>query len=615
MKKPILFLLLILCFCLSTGCNKVPKNPLEEEKKKVLENKGRLIGDLAKASNVHLAKVEGVALIEGLSDTGADESPSNYYNMVLADLQRDIDKKKTARQRIESLSTAIVLLRAIVPPGAQKGDRLDVEVELQPNSTATSLEGGYIENASLHQYLAIDTIRSGDRLGIVNGFVVLDNDFIEKKSPQAFKKGKIIGGAVVIKDRHVWLTIKEKEQCVGIAKRIEDVINTRFSYKKPGVPGKRPVAEAKAGAVRVNIIVPDEYKDNVNRYMNVVRNLSFFETKDELQDRLATLKSKLLDPQNAELAAIQLEAVGPNNETAVNILKMGMKSSEPIVRFQSAVSMAYLNISKTRNETAVILAEFARDYPEYRLGALSVLGTCLKTSFVADEKLRELLSSDDQETRYGAFRALWTRNPKDYMIQGENLANQFSYHCLNCGGPPAVHVTQSKRPEIVLFSKDNIFLQGDFMLNAGSNISVRSEGSEIIVKRYKSTIDEQRMVSYRLDEVIRAIVEVGGTYPNVIEMLTEAKKKNVLISSYQQKVAPCELSFDALPGKTKSFREIRDSESVAMNEEVLTEKPKGSIWSKMNPQNWFSSDKSDENDDFSTEEAEKEDEESETKIY
>lgn len=608
MKSARMILMFLVVFITFSACNKVPKNPIEEEQKKVLRNKGRLVGDLAAPANMHLAKIQSVVLVKGLAETGANEPPSMYQQMVLKELQRDNEKKSKAKEEIASLSTAVVILESIVLPGARKGDRMDVEVSLPPGSEATSIEGGYVEKALMRQFYADGSLHEGDKLGICAGFVMLDPQLIEKKDPKAYKKGKIVGGAVITKSRPLWIEIKDGERTCGVAQRIEDVINNRFSYLRNG--SKHKVAEAKAGAVRINLVVPDEYRDNINRYVNAICAISFFETPGELQDRISDLKTKLLDPKTSEFASLQLEAIGPNNPRVVEAIQDGLASPDDMVRFHSAIAVAYMNIAKERTNAANILAGFVQTHPKLRAAALAVLGTSLKNSFEADARLRELLVSDNTEIRYGAFRALWTRNPKDYMILGENMANRFDYHCLNCGGTPLIHVTATKRPEIVLFAKDRIFLQGNFNLDAGSRISVRSEGPEVIVKKYKSGIDEQRIVSYRLDDIIRAIVEVGGTYPDVITMLNQAKSQKLLVASLGQGIGKCELAVDALPGNPQRFKRIRDIEKLAMAElEGDTKKEEHesgrSFWK---PQTWFSSSNNDKPKEEKKEESVKDNE-------
>ena len=588
-------LLLLLCvFCLSLhGCNKFnppKKDPVKEEQKRVISNKGRLVGDLAWPSNMTLAKIEGVCLVEGLPDTGADEPPSTYTTMVLQELQRDPELKKTAKHRIASLSTAVALLEVIVPPGARKGDRLDVKVSLPPGSEATSIEGGFVTNARLHEYLATDVIHKGALDGLVSGRVVLDPQTQEREEKIAAKQGKIIGGAVIVRPRDIWLTIKEEERSAGVAQRLEDVINNRFSYKSNG--SKKKVAHATGQASRISLVVPDEYRDNINRYVNVICCISFFETPDEMNRRINELRAKLFDPETSELASLQLEAIGPNNPLAVEAIRAGMKSDQEPIRYHSATAMAYMNVREDRADAARILAALARDNALLRPSCMAVLGTALKSCPEVDAALRELLSANSNETRYGAFRALWTRNPSDLMIQGEIMEGRFSYHALNCDGPPMVHIAMSKRPELVLFGKQNLALRGKFEIDAGRRITVRGLGGEVLVKHYKSGIDAERRTDCQLDSIIRAIDAVGGTYAEQVHFLVEAKKQDILCCSVGGNLSPATLAIDALPGaNSTAFKRIRDIGELEEMERRLagdTEKEKTSVWSRLNPKNLFS---------------------------
>ena len=602
--RPVTTLILILATLLASGCSKkVPQDPYQEQQRKVLMNKGRLVQDLARPANVHAAKIESATLVRGLRGTGADEPPSSYQQLVLNDLSRDVDKKRTAKSEIASTTTAIALLETVVPPGARKGDRLDAKIKLPPGSEASSIQNGYVEDAEMYQYMTADIIRRGYVLGVVNGYVTLDPNLIENKSPVAFKEGKIIGGAVVSRSRPIWLEIKEDERSAGVAQRIEDVVNKRFSYTKPGYAGKKKVAEAKAGAARINLEVPEEYRDNVIRYVNVVLAISFYETADELNERVDRLAVQLLNPESSEFASLQLEAIGSTNAKVVDAIRAGLNSTNDAVRFNSAITSAYFNIRQDRQKTAKILAEFARTNATYRPAALATLGVTMKTSFDVDSELRKLLGEQNIETRYGAFRALWTRNPSDYMIQGENMADQFSYHCLNCGGSPYVHVSESTRPEIVLFNSDAIYLQGAVEIEANPRLTIRADEDGIVVKQYAAGdgVDEQRRVSYKVDDVVRAIVELGGTYPDVVSFLTQAKTKKFLFATDDAgQTTECPLAIDALPGsKASSFKRVRDVEAVVKREEAREKAErkakKESVWSS-----WFK--KKDASDEFDLDE-------------
>ena len=147
----------------------------------------------------------------------------------------------------------------------------------------------------------------------------------------------------------------------------------------------------------------------------------------------------------------------------------------------------------------------------------------------AYETLRELLDTNSAETRYGAFRALWTMSPNDPLIHGEMLGDQFSYHLLDVEGSPMIHVTRSHRAEVVLFGKDHAF-QLPLVADAGKHILVNGlSGAQITISRFRAgEPTQQRIVSTHVDEVIRAIVDLGGSYPDVVQLLQQAKENGSL---------------------------------------------------------------------------------------
>ena len=154
------------------------------------------------------------------------------------------------------------------------------------------------------------------------------------------------------------------------------------------------------------------------------------------------------------------------------------------------------------------------------------------------------------ETRYGAFRALSTMARQDPAVKGENLGGQFSYHIIDLDGPPMVHVTRSHRPEIVLFGRDQR-LTPPLALEAGNRIMVKaSKPGEVVLSKFAvNEPDQKRIVSDQLDDVIRAIVELGGTYPDVVQALQQAKAAGGLTSR---------LVVDALPEGGRTYERIAD---------------------------------------------------------
>jgi hypothetical protein len=258
-------------------------------------------------------------------------------------------------------------------------------------------------------------------------------------------------------------------------------------------------------------------------------------------ERIAELKRRLLDPVTSAEAALELEALGSE---AAEALIEGVRAKDPEVRFYAAEALAYLD----RREAAQPLGQAARRQPAFRVFALTALSAM--EEYGAYEQLRELLAERSAETRYGAFRALWAMNPGDPLVVGERLGGQFSYHVLDAGGPPMIHATRSRRPEIVLFGQNQRFLT-PLAVNAGNQVMVTSRGrGEITVSKFSvDEADQKRVVSTEVDEVIRAIVELGGTYPDVVQALQEAEAARAL---------PSRFAVDALPTAGRAYDRVAE---------------------------------------------------------
>jgi flagellar basal body P-ring protein FlgI len=471
--------------------------------------------------------VEAVSLVTRLAGTGSDPPPSPQRAALLAEMNRR--EVENPNEVLSLPSTSLVLARAFLRPGLQEGDRFDVEVTVPTRSETTSLRGGWMLTTRLTEMAVLGAqVREGHVMGLAEGPVLVDPSADPEKAPAISTRGRILGGGVATKSRSLGLVISQQFKSIRVSQQIGASINRRFHAFVNG--RKQGVATPKTDDF-LDLLVHPRYKDNVARYMQVVRNIAIDEAPGSLQARLVFLEHQLSDPLTAATAALRLEAIG--DDQAKELLRKGAESTDPEVRFYSAEALAYLDDTVA----AEVLADVARDEPAFRVNALAALSAM--DDAVAYDVLRTLLEVKSAETRYGAFRALWAMNEHDPFIGGEWLGGQFSYHVLDVPGVPMIHVTRSYRPEIVFFGKDHRFLL-PLVLEAGSNILVNGQsGGQITVSRFTAGSEpEQRIVSTDADEVIRAIVELGGTYPDVVQALQQAKADGALASRFEVDALP-----------------------------------------------------------------------------
>ncbi len=505
------------------------------------QRRTRLVGDLAGPYGLHLVRLEGIGLVTGLRGTGSDPHPSPQRDVLFSEMQ--VRGVKHPEAVLASPNTALVIVRGILPPGIQKGDHFDIEIRIPSRDETTSLRGGFLLETRLTEMRVLGgQIREGNVLAVAEGPLMVDPSASDKDNKVLLGRARILGGGTARKDRKLILALKPHMQSVRNSAAIEAAVNRRFHNYNRGI--KIGMARAKEDDY-VDLAIHPRYRDNIQRYVQVVKATALRETEAEQIERLGSLEKQLLDPVTSEQAALQLEAIG---RKAIDVLKQGAKSEDPEVRFYAGEALAYLD------DTAAVepLADAARNQPAFRVFALAALGAM--QDFAAYDQLRGLLDSNSAETRYGAFRALWTMNSSDPLVRGESLDGQFNYHILKTQGPPMIHLTRTRLPEIVLFGGDQRF-RGEMALEAGNQILVTSTkpGEVSVAKFAVHEADQKRLVSDRVDEVIRAVVELGGTYPDIVQVLQEAKAKGALDTR---------LEVDALPKAGRTYdRVAKDAES------------------------------------------------------
>jgi len=527
------------------GCSTPALRSQSPEGAEELDNPVRLIGDLAVPYGLHPVKSEGIGLVVGLPGSGSDPAPSPQRAALIQAMQRR--GVTNPNQILASPSTAMVIVRGYLRPGAQKGDHMDVEVRIPSQSETTSLHGGRLMQTRLKEMAVVGgQVFDGHTLALAEGPIMVEPDADTEKDRTMLGRGKILGGGVVLKSRPLGLVLKPNRKSIAYSQRIGIALNRRFHTFTNGL--KKGVATPKTDEF-IEIDVHPRYQDNIQRYMQVVRSVPLRESAAERISRFQLLERQLLDPITSANAALRLEAVGKN---ADDVLLKGIASEDREIQFYAAEALAYLDDSRASQP----LAEAARDVPAFRVFALTALSAM--DDFSAYEALRDLLSAPSAETRYGAFRALWAMNSRDPLVRGERLGQQFSYHMLDVDGPLMVHVTRSRRPEIVLFGV-NQKLRTPLSIEAGKNIMITSQRhGQITVSRFMvGEPDQKRVVSDSLDEVIRAVVDLGGTYPDVVQALQEARQSEALVARFEVDALP-EAGRTYVRGTTTKSREEQD---------------------------------------------------------
>jgi hypothetical protein len=496
------------------------------------------VGDaMSTFANTEPVPVGGVGLVVGLDGTGSTPPQDAYRQMLEKELQQD--NVRNVKEVLASPDVSLVLVSATIPPGARKGDPLPVGVTLPPGSRTTSLRGGYLKACVLYDYAyqselsrPFNDARYADSTKALRGHALARAEGAllvglgDGDEAARLRQGRIWDGARCKFDRPFYLLLNKQHEYARIAGAVADRINEAF----PGGPGSR-MAVAKDKTLVV-LQVPAQYRLNLPRFLRVVRMIPLREGPEAKDARQAAaprpsyrhqLEEDVLNPAHTVSAALRLEALGARSVPA---LKAGLQSKHGVVRFATAEALAYLDSPAG----GAVLAQAVEQHPALRAFSLTALASMDQA--ISHVKLRDLLASPHPETRYGAFRALRALDEHEPAVQGELLNDSFWLHRVAPESPSLVHLSSGRRAEVVLFGAEPALVP-PFELLAGTGVKFTVTGGD--GEEHRATVTRfdvgragprrlTRQCSLRLEDVLRTLAGLGGSYAEAVELLRQANE-------------------------------------------------------------------------------------------
>ncbi|WP_165223956.1 flagellar basal body P-ring protein FlgI [Aquisphaera insulae] len=521
------------------------------------------VGDLAFVPQAGETKVEGVGLVAGLENTGADPPPSWWRTQLVEEMGKA--NVEHPNRILANPQFSMVIVRMTIRTGATPEDRFDVELEVPPACGTKSLAGGYLMMTRLREVMvAGGSPRASQDLALAQGPVMIGND----KDSTNPKVGRVLGGGKIKKETPFTLVIMENRRSFRTAKMLETVINGRFHQSESGT--QKGAATGKTDG-HLTLKVPSIYHQNQLRFFRVVQLLPMVDTPELREKRMASWGKELLDPKTSGVAAMKLEGLGPS---AAEPLRQALQNENAQVRFFAGEALAYLD-----DPTGVeALGDTAAKMPQFRAYALAALAAMDQTA--SHVRLRKLMDEADFEVRYGAFNALRTLDPNDPALGRVGIIEQpkrdeeeaegadsmaialasatqrpraedpFALYMVESEGPPIIHVSRSRRSEIVIFGRSQQLLPpivlgtGAILLNAADK-NTEVEISKIVPSRTGDG-DFKYRTSLDVGEVIRRVSNLGASYPEVVSILEAA---------HRQKNLPGPLVIDAVPVASPAYFE------------------------------------------------------------
>jgi len=329
------------------------------------------------------------------------------------------------------------------------------------------------------------------------------------------RQGRIVAGGKLKKERPLALVIhSEYTKKAQMAMLIGSAIDERFRVQASGSFAK--IADAK-NTETITLRVPDQYKLNVPRFLEVVNRIPHEAASTERMMWQRKCADDLTNPDKCFEAALRMEALG--GEVRDQLAKL-CKHEHIKVRFASAESLAYLGVAGAAADT---LAEVAQTSPELRPYALTALAVMDDPACAA--RLRELMCCDSMETRYGAFVALRTSHPSDTSMKVFRAKEAGC--CIYEVAPqskPLVHLSTTGKPEVVLFGKGHTML-APFSLTAGPELVVTARDGEtecmISLTDVGGKVTKRRS-SCDLGEILVRCTDMGASYADLVDLLKQA---------------------------------------------------------------------------------------------
>ncbi len=433
--------------------------------------------------------VSGYGLVVGLDGTGSPDCPPQLRQWLINEMARKGFGSEsmgygqlTPSQVLASDQTAVVLVEAVIPPGAVSGTPIDARVEALPQTQTTSLAGGRLYTTELRiggKFIGRPSSRPyaearGDIF--VNPFVSDSSGLIEPSPrPADPRQGRLVGGAVVRVDASLALQLNQKS--FTRSRQVADRINGRFP-QRPEDP--EPLAVAKNDeSIALNVL--NRFRGNPRRMLELINGLYLNPTDSFNRTRARDLIKVLADPNNhkhASRIALVWEGMGkqvlPEIRSAYThesmvvrmaALEAGARLGD-IQAEQPLTAIATSSDSAAADRATALLGELLDEYP---------------SNFRIAVTLRNLLNANDALVRLAAFDGL--ARVDDPAIIRRQFDERFELALVD-SSRPMIYVTRTRKPRIVIFDQMLSFDRPTLFTHDDNRLMLRLDDDEDMASVY-----------------------------------------------------------------------------------------------------------------------------------
>jgi hypothetical protein len=412
------------------------------------------VGQFARPTGEGGMPVVGYGVVVNLGTHGSREVPQHLRSYLVDVMRREggvgmashgLEHLSPSRI-LEDISTAVVVVRGVIPARTLEGERFDLEVVAHSATGTQSLEGGYLMPTELRLDRGANSpAGAGSRVyGHARGTVLI-NPFLDTTAPEnalELRHGRIVGGGQAEQARTIRLSMLEANY--PVANQIKNAINSRFGL------GGMTVATARNSASDIHLEVPPAYWDDPAHFVDLVLHLPVDARSGVWQRQAERITEQLAQPDMPhDGLSLVLEAMGPKVRTYLTPLYDSEIASARYFAARAGIRFGDADAAR-------VIEAFAAQPGPYQIAALEELGHHPEVSS-GDLVLQRQLDSEDTLVRLAAYRGLLNRGSRAVIsIPVDN--GKFHVDVINspryCTQRPMIFATQTRDPRIVLFGTD-----------------------------------------------------------------------------------------------------------------------------------------------------------------
>jgi hypothetical protein len=405
--------------------------------------------ELVDSGNKDPYLVSGYGLVVGLMQTGDNRGvPIGVRNFMVTQLSRhgfgSINRELgdiTPDRVLADPSTAIVEVYGFIPPGARRGQVVDVFVQAATGSGTRSLARGRLYLTDMYRD-GVDPLTPFGKLNVymrAQGPLTVNPGALADPAGGAgarfaLTRATILGGGVCAEDRPLFLRLRQPQ--VSTSRTIEYVLNNSFS--------DLTVARAQDEGL-IHLLVPARYNGDWEHFLGVA-----------MHTYLAGGEPGFAPVKARQLAA---EAVKPDAPLLNISYALEALRAEALPFIRPLYAHADLEVAYAAARAGwcigdltaadALLAIARNPASRFRTEAVRALGFAGASTRV-DRMLTELLAVDSAPVRIEAYKLLAAHGAPVVFTRP---AGDFVVDRVLADGPPLIYASQSGSPRIALFGR------------------------------------------------------------------------------------------------------------------------------------------------------------------